>query len=68
MKDNDYTKAVIIRFNGKNEYKIRSYRADEIRDITKDNRIIIEDLWIKGTGIILIPVLKIIIRIKHKYI
>ena len=44
MKDNDYTKAVIIRFNGKNEYKIRSYRADEIRDITKDNRIIIEAL------------------------
>lgn len=42
VKDNDYTKAVIIRFDGKNEYKIRSFRANEIRKKGKDNRIIIE--------------------------
>ena len=44
MIDNDFTKAVIIRFDGKNEYKIKSYRADEIRKQSNDNRIIIEDL------------------------
>lgn len=44
IKDNDYTKAIIIRFDGKNEYKIRSYRADKIKEKNEDNRIIIEDL------------------------
>lgn len=44
MIDNDFTKAVIIRFDGKNEYKIRSYRADEIRKQINDNRIMIENL------------------------
>ena len=39
---NDYTKAVIIRFDGKKEYRIKSYRADEIKKQAKDNRIIIE--------------------------
>ncbi|MBO5349553.1 MAG: hypothetical protein J6A89_07035 [Clostridia bacterium] len=41
MNDKDYTKAVIIRFDDKNEYKISSYRAEEIRCKTKDNRIIV---------------------------
>ena len=40
---NDYTKAVIIRFDGKNEYRIFSYRAKEIKNKVKDNRIIIKD-------------------------
>ena len=44
ITDTDYTKAVRIRFDNKNEYKIVSYRAEEIRKKTKDNRIIIEDL------------------------
>lgn len=39
---NNYTKAVIIRFDGKKEYRIKSYRADEIKKQAKDNRIIIE--------------------------
>ena len=38
----DYTKAVIIRFDGKKEYRIKSYRANEIKKQVKDNRIIIE--------------------------
>lgn len=42
--ENDYTKAVIIRFDDKNEYKIRSYRAKEIIRQAKDNRIIIENI------------------------
>lgn len=44
MSAEDYTKAVIIRFDGKNEYKICSYRADKIKKEVKDNRIIIEEL------------------------
>ena len=44
MLDNDYTKAVIIRFDGKNEYRIKSYRANKIKKKSKDNRIIIEKL------------------------
>lgn len=39
---NNYTKVVIIRFDGKKEYRIKSYRADEIKKQAKDNRIIIE--------------------------
>ena len=42
--DTGYSKAVIIRFDGKNEYKVRSYRACEIRAYDKDNRIIAESL------------------------
>lgn len=44
MNDTDYTKAVIIRFDGKNEYKIYSYRADEIKKQKKDNRIIVQNI------------------------
>lgn len=40
---NDYTKAVIIRFNGKNEYRIFSYRSKEIKNKIKNNRAIIKD-------------------------
>lgn len=38
----EYTKAVIIRFDNKNEYRIHSYRAEEIKNKIKDNRTIIE--------------------------
>lgn len=39
INDTDYTKAVKVRFDGKNEYKICSYRAEEIMKKCKDNRI-----------------------------
>lgn len=39
----DFTKAVRIRFDGKQEYKIRSYRIDQIKEKTKDDRIILEE-------------------------
>lgn len=42
--DSNYTKAVIIRFDGKDEYKVYSYRADEIKKVCNDNRIIIKSL------------------------
>ena len=38
----EYTKAVIIKFDNKNEYRIHSYRAEEIKNKIKDNRTIIE--------------------------
>ena len=44
MNDTDFTKAVRIRFDGKNEYRIISYRKNEIEKIMKDNRIILEKL------------------------
>lgn len=40
--DLEYTKVVIIKFDNKNEYRIHSYRAEEIKNKIKDNRIIIE--------------------------
>lgn len=43
MSNTDYTKSVTIRFDGKNEYRIKSYRNDEIKKKMKDNRIIIEN-------------------------
>lgn len=43
MNNTDYTKSVTIRFDGKNEYRIKSYRSDEIKKKLKDNRIIIEN-------------------------
>lgn len=42
MNNTDYTKSITIRFDGKNEYRIKSYRSDEIKKKLKDNRIIIE--------------------------
>lgn len=38
----EYTKAVIIKFDNKNEYRIHSYRAEKIKNKIKDNRTIIE--------------------------
>lgn len=40
---NDYTKSVIIKFDGKNEYRICSYRHEKIEKKNKDNRIIIKE-------------------------
>ena len=37
----EYTKAVIIKFDDKNEYRIHSYRVEEIKNKTQNNRIII---------------------------
>ena len=42
FNNKEYTKAVIIRFDGKNEYRIHSYRAEEIKNKIQDNRIIID--------------------------
>lgn len=42
MKENDFTKTVIFRFDGKNEYKICTYRPEEIKD--PNNRMIIENI------------------------
>lgn len=39
-----YTKSVAIRFDDKQEYMIRSYRANLIKSKATDNRIIIEEL------------------------
>ena len=43
-KTTNYTKSVIIRFDGKNEYRIYSYRAEEIKKKNNEKRIIIEEL------------------------
>lgn len=40
----DYTKAVIFRFDGKNQYRIQTYRAKQIKKKLKNNRIKIEEL------------------------
>ena len=40
----DYSKAIIIKFDNKCEYKIHSYRADEIREQNKNSNIIIEKI------------------------
>lgn len=42
FNNKEYTKAVIIRFDDKNEYRIHSYRAEEIKNKIQDNRIIID--------------------------
>ena len=41
MNNADYTKVIKIRFDNKNEYRINSYRAEEIKNKTQNNRIII---------------------------
>ena len=41
MNKTDYTKAVRIKFDGKNEYRINTYRAEEIKKENKNGRIII---------------------------
>ena len=40
----NYSKAIIIKFDNKCEYKIRSYRADEIIEQNKNSNIIIEKI------------------------
>ncbi len=42
MNNADYTKVIKIRFDNKNEYRIISYRAEEIKKQCSDNRIKIE--------------------------
>ena len=42
ISDNNYTKSVTIRFDGKNDYKIISYRAEKIKQKNKSGRIIVE--------------------------
>ena len=42
MNNTDYTKAVKIRFDSKNEYRIYSYRAEKIEEQKTDNRIIVK--------------------------
>lgn len=44
INNTDFTKAVRIRFDGKNQYIVKSYRAEEIISKVKDNRIIIENI------------------------
>lgn len=44
ISNNNYTKTITIKFDGKNEYKIISYRAGEIKKETNNNRIIIEKI------------------------
>ena len=44
LEENHYTKAVIIRFDNKHQYKICSYRAKEIKENNKDRKVIIEDI------------------------
>jgi hypothetical protein len=43
MNKTDYTKAVRISFDGKNEYRINTYRAEEIKKENKNGRIIIKN-------------------------
>lgn len=42
VEDMEYTKAISVRFDGKNEYIIKSYRHEEISAKNEDNRIIVE--------------------------
>ena len=44
IRNDDYTKAVKIRFDGKHEYKIQSYRLEQIQKTCKEKRIILEEL------------------------
>lgn len=43
VKDN-FTKLITIKFDNKNEYKIYSYRAQEIRKEVKNHELEIEDI------------------------
>lgn len=40
----NYTKSVSIRFDGKNQYRIYSYRADDIKKQNKEKRIIVKNI------------------------
>lgn len=43
-KTTNYTKSVNIRFDGKGEYRIYSYRAEDIKNKSKEKRIIIKNI------------------------
>lgn len=43
-KENYYTKSVTIRFDGKNQYRICSYRAEKIKEYSNTQRILIEKI------------------------
>lgn len=43
-KTTNYTKSVNIRFDGKGEYRIYSYRAEDIKNGNKEKRIIIKNI------------------------
>lgn len=38
----NFTKSITIRFDNKNEYKIRSYRTEQIKERDEENRVIVE--------------------------
>lgn len=38
-----YTKCITIRFDSKKQYRINSYRAEQLKELSKDNRIKIEE-------------------------
>lgn len=42
--NSSYTKSINIRFDGKSEYRIYSYRADEIKRQNKDKNIIVKEI------------------------
>lgn len=44
VSDTDYTKAVKFIFDGKSEYRIKSYRSDKLQSTIKDERIKITSL------------------------
>lgn len=44
IEENNYTKAIKIRFDGKHQYKIISYRGDKIKQMIKDKRVTINNL------------------------
>lgn len=50
MNNADYTKVIKIRFDNKNEYRINSYRAEEIRKQNKDERILIYIYFFKKSN------------------
>ena len=41
---NNFTKVLKFKFDGKNEFKISSYRKEEIKNTDKDNSIVVEKL------------------------
>lgn len=44
LNNSSYTKSINIRFDGKSEYRIYSYRADEIKRQNKDKNIIVKEI------------------------
>lgn len=44
QKTTNYTKSITIKFDGKSEYRIYSYRAEQINAKNKNNRIIVKEI------------------------